>query len=66
MTDSAEITKALANLRVQAMIFDMEVDIETMSLVPKKPPVIEPFWIRRWRENREAADFNETMDVDQE
>lgn len=59
-------TKAVskyADLQVQSMMFDMDIDVETWSLVPKAKDET-PIWIKRWRENRESADFDELMDID--
>lgn len=60
------MNKILADLEVQAVMFDMEVDWETLTLVPKKKKIEAPVWIRRWRENRENADFDEYIDIDRE
>lgn len=45
----------LADLTVQAMMFDMDVDIETVSLVPKRKDNV-PMWTKRWREKEHGAD----------
>lgn len=57
--------KKLCDLRVQAMLFDMDVDIETWSLVPKVDRT-EPDWLLRWKDKRDQGDFDERFDVDQE
>lgn len=54
MTDE-EIKAAYADLQVQAMMFGMDIDIETWSLVPKQT-YNEPFWLTRWKEKRDGAD----------
>lgn len=46
----------IADLKVQSMMFDMEVDWETLKLVSKKKPYQEPFWITRWKEKRDNSD----------
>jgi hypothetical protein len=58
--------KALSDITIQAIMFDMDVDWETLQLTPKVKKEPEPFWKRKWRENREYQDFNELQDVDQE
>ena len=54
MTDE-EIKAAYADLQVQAMMFGMDIDIETWSLIPKET-YKEPFWVTRWKEKRDGAD----------
>lgn len=53
------------DLEVQAMVFDMDIDIETWGLQPKSN-YKEAFWITRWKEKRNGSDFDERFDVDQE
>lgn len=60
-----EISTRLADLKIQAMIFDMDIDIETWSLVPKDK-FKHPFWIRRWREQQENSDYTPDGSDDQE
>lgn len=55
-----------ADLQVQAMMFNMDIDWETLSLEPKREEVIEPLWLTRWKEKREHSDFNEYFDIDWE
>ena len=55
--------KTLADLRIQAMMFDMDVDLETASLVSKSQHK-DAVWLTRWKEKREQSDFNEYFDVD--
>lgn len=43
-----QMTKTLADLRVQAMLFDMAVDLEAATLVPK--PALSPKWLTRWKD----------------
>lgn len=61
----AEAKRKLADLKVQAMMFDMDIDIETWSLVPKVKSE-QPFWITRWREKEANSDFDTNMDIDRE
>lgn len=42
-------------LRVQAMVFDMDIDIETMSLVPKTESRT-PEWLKKWKEKVHNGD----------
>lgn len=60
-----DVTDILADLAVQAMIFDMDIDIEALVLTPKSD-YKEPFWITNWKEKRDDSDFNENFDIDRE
>lgn len=67
MEDKATQSLALAklnDLKVQAIIFDMEIDIETWSLAPKSKK--QPIWLTRWQEKRDDSDSNELLDMDWE
>lgn len=50
-----EVATKIADLTIQAMMFDMDVDIETASLVPKRTENL-PIWIKRWRAKEEGSD----------
>lgn len=55
-----EIRKRIADLRIQAMMFDMDVDIETLELVPKTQQK-EAVWLTRWLNRfNEGDNFPET------
>jgi hypothetical protein len=54
---------AYAELQVQAMIFDMDIDIETWSLVPKSNYREKP-WITTWKEKQNGSDFDTYFDID--
>lgn len=47
--------KKYADLKIQAMMFSMDIDIETWSLVPKSN-YKEAFWITRYQEKLEQSD----------
>lgn len=67
MDDKATQTLALAklnDLKVQAIIFDMAVDVETWSLVAKSKK--QPIWLTRWQDKRDDSDSNELLDMDWE
>lgn len=55
-TLASEIVKAVADLTIQSMMFDMDIDWETLSLIQKKPKIEEPFWLRKWKEKMHGAD----------
>lgn len=55
-----------ADLQVQAMMFNMDIDWEALTLEPKREKTIEPLWLTRWKEKREQSDFNEYFDIDWE
>lgn len=55
MTLDTQQQKTLADLTIQAMLFDMGIDLETASLTPKvKDPT--PIWIRKWRDKEAGGD----------
>lgn len=57
--------KKYADLKIQAMMFDMDIDIETWSLVPKTN-FKHPVWIEKWRENQDNSDYQPDGSDDQE
>lgn len=59
------LIEKVADLKIQAMMFDMAIDIETWSLVPKRKDTT-PAWVKRWEEKRSEADFDERFDLDWE
>lgn len=60
---SKEASDKIDDLKVQAMMFDMEVDWETLQLVPKRIDET-PSWIKRWRERLNDQDFDPRFDID--
>lgn len=50
------VTDTLNELKIQAMMFDMDIDIEIWGLVPKRKD-LTPIWIKRWREKFEESDY---------
>jgi hypothetical protein len=59
------VTKAFAALQIKSMIFDMDMDIETWSLVPKRTDQDEP-WLTKWKEKEHGKDFDNRLDAEQE
>lgn len=57
--------KKYADLKIQAMMFDMDIDIETWSLVPKTN-FKHPIWIENWREKSDNGDNQPEFNVDLE
>lgn len=58
MTDSALAKKALKaynDLLIQAIMFDMDIDIETWSLIPKHIDTT-PYWLKKWKDKIDASD----------
>lgn len=53
--ETAEIRKKLADLRIQAIMFDMDIDLEAFSLKPKKEEE-RPTWFSRYMERFHYAD----------
>jgi hypothetical protein len=58
-------TKKYADLQIQAMLFNMDIDIETWSLVPKDN-FKHPVWIEKWREKQDNSDYQPDGSDDQE
>lgn len=52
-------TKALSkinDLKIQSIMFDMEIDWETLTLTPKVKDTT-PIWIKRWQEKQAESDY---------
>lgn len=47
-----KLAKQIAELTLQAEIFDLDIDWETLTLVPRDN-YVEPFWLTRWKEKPE-------------
>lgn len=52
-----QLLDILDDLTVQSMIFDMDIDYETLTLQPKSD-YQEPFWLTRWKEKESGKDFD--------
>lgn len=48
-----EERKAIADIKVRAMMFDMDVDWETVTLVPKQKQTQDPQWLINFKNKRE-------------
>lgn len=51
-----EVIKVVNDLRIQSMLFDMPIDIETLQLVPKSEIEPEAAWLTRWKEKVNDSD----------
>ncbi len=51
-----EERKAIADIKVRAMMFDMDVDWETVTLVPKQKQTQDPQWLINFKNKREQSD----------
>ncbi len=60
-----KLLNILDDLQVQSMLFDMEIDYETLTLQPKSD-YKEPFWLTNWKEKERGKDFEERFDIDAE
>ncbi len=60
------LEQRVADLKIQAIMFDMDIEWETLVLVPKVKVVPEPFWLERWKIKRAESDFDELIDIDRE
>lgn len=65
MCDAELVQKVISDLEVKAAMFDMEVDIEALTIVPKSN-YKEPIWITRWKEKEHGADHDNRFDYDQD
>ena len=54
MTDQG--IEVINDLKIQAMMFDMAIDYETLTLEPKRKD-LTPIWIKKWREKFEESDY---------
>lgn len=60
-TQVNKITKIFNDLKIKAMLFDMDIDWETATLVEKREDPT-PQWIKNWTAKRRALDYNEYYD----
>lgn len=60
-----KLGKVLADLKIQSMMFDMDIDWDLLILVPKSD-YKEAVWLTRWKEKQSQADFNNELDAEQE
>lgn len=51
-----EIKARVDDLKIQAMMFDMDIDWEAASLMPKRKDET-PFWVKRWQEKQAGSDY---------
>ena len=58
--------KKMADLKVQAMMFDMDIDWETLEVVPKSKAKLEAVWLTRWKDKVDQSDFDTNFDIDKE
>ena len=61
-----KLHKAYADMQIQAIMFNMDIDWETLTLTEKVKVEPEPRWLIGWKAKREESDFNELMDIDWE
>ena len=54
---NAKQMEVLNNLKIQAMMFDMDIDWETVELTVKVKEIKEPFWITNWKEKTYDGDY---------
>lgn len=47
---AAVLVSRLDNLEQQAMMFGLEVDTETLSLVKPRPKIVKKPWLEAWKE----------------
>lgn len=59
MTLTSKDIEVINDLKIQAMMFDMCVDWETLELVPVTKDVT-PIWVKRWKEKQANSDYDVT------
>ncbi len=57
------ILRKINDLKIQAMIFDMDIDIEKLELV-EKSTYQEPKWLKKWKDKQDAQDYDPYFDED--
>lgn len=50
------MTEIYNDLLIQAMMFDMDIDFETVSIVPKIKDTT-PVWVKKWKEKENGKDY---------
>lgn len=63
MTLTADDIEILSDLKIQAMLFDLDIDIESLSLVPKSRE-IAPKWLTSWKEKVAESDRPQTLGLE--
>lgn len=59
------VERKVADLKIQAMMFDLDIDFETLELIPKET-YKEPFWLSRWKDKLDNSDYMPDGSDDQE
>lgn len=59
-------TKISSDLLIQSMMFNIDIDWETLTLINKVKAQPESRWLIGWKAKREDSDFNELLDIDWE
>lgn len=62
--DRAILERKIADLKIQSMMFDMDIDWETLQVVPKGKVEPEAIWLTRWKEKVDQSDFDTNFDID--
>lgn len=55
------LVKTLNDLQIKSMLFDMDIDYETLSLTEKRVDET-PIWLKRWQDKRREMDYDEYYD----
>lgn len=61
MSDSYDFSR-YNELQIQAMMFGMEVDLETFQLVKPVKHTLSP-WLERWQDKQDESDFDTNFDI---
>ena len=57
MNNIKQALKKFDDLKVQAMLFDMDIDIEIWELTPKTPKIDDKPWLTKWLEKQAGSDY---------
>lgn len=60
MSPDDELAKAVADLKIQAMMFSMDIDWETLALIPLRKKEEPPIWVKKWQDKITGGDQDVT------
>lgn len=54
-TKQKQLNKTLADLSIKSILFDMDIDIETLTIIPKNNHRQQP-WLKNWKDKQRESD----------
>lgn len=60
MSQKDDLITLINGLKIQAIMFDMDIDWETLELIPIKKQEEPPIWIKKWRDKTTGGDQDVT------